>query len=100
MVGYLEDGPNLVLVAMNGWADPAPAWWLNLQGHPDASVELSGGTREVTARVATDDERSRLWAKSIAPWTATFGDLESYAALRSRKTPLVILEPRSQTQQA
>lgn len=100
IVGYLEDGPNLVLVAMNGWADPAPAWWLNLQGHPDASVELSGGTREVTARVATEDERSRLWAMSIAPWTAAFGDLESYAALRSRKTPLVILEPRSQTQQA
>jgi deazaflavin-dependent oxidoreductase (nitroreductase family) len=77
IVGYLEDGPNLVLLAMNGWADAEPAWWLNLQGHPHASVELSGATREVTARVATEDERSRLWAKSTAPWTAAFGDLDS-----------------------
>ena len=94
IVGYLEDGPNLILVAMNGWADAAPAWWLNLQAHPDARVELNGGSRDVTARAASADERSRLWAKSVGPWTAAFGDLDSYAALRSRKTPIVILEPR------
>ena len=34
---------------MNGWADPEPAWWLNLRAHPDATVELPGGTRDVTA---------------------------------------------------
>ena len=94
IVGYLKDGPNLVLVAMNGWAEPAPAWWLNLQAHPDTTVDLPEGSREVTARVANTDERSRLWAKSVGPWTAAFGDLDSYAALRSRKTPVVILEPR------
>ena len=27
---------------MNGWADPEPAWWLNLQAHPEATVELPG----------------------------------------------------------
>jgi hypothetical protein len=27
IVGYFEDGPNLVTLAMNGWADPEPAWW-------------------------------------------------------------------------
>jgi len=94
IVGYLKDGPNLVLVAMNGWAEPAPAWWLNLQAHPDTTVELREGSREMTARVANTDEWSRLWAKSAGPWTAAFGDLDSYAALRSRKTPVVILEPR------
>jgi len=31
ILGYFEDGPNLVTMAMNGWADPEPAWWLNLQ---------------------------------------------------------------------
>lgn len=97
IVGYLEDGPDLVLVAMNGWADPAPAWWLNLQAHPDARVDLPEGSREVTARVANNDERSRLWAKLAGPWTAAFGDLDSYAALRSRETPVVILKPRART---
>jgi hypothetical protein len=30
MVGYCEDGPNLVTMAMNGWGEGEPAWWLNL----------------------------------------------------------------------
>jgi deazaflavin-dependent oxidoreductase (nitroreductase family) len=42
IVGYFEDGPNLVTLAMNGWADPEPAWWLNLQIQPDVTVELAG----------------------------------------------------------
>ena len=40
IVGYIVDGPNLVVPAMNGWADPEPAWWLNLQAHPRRTVEL------------------------------------------------------------
>jgi deazaflavin-dependent oxidoreductase (nitroreductase family) len=94
IVGYVLDGSNLVLVAMNGWADPAPAWWLNLKAHPDAGVDLPGGSREVRARVANEDERPRLWAKLAGPWAVAFGGLDRYAALRSRETPVVILEPR------
>ena len=40
ILGHCEDGPNLVTMAMNGWAEPEPAWWLNLQARPDAIVEL------------------------------------------------------------
>src|SRR5262245_6581637 len=29
MLGYVEDGPNLVTLAMNGWGEAEPAWWLN-----------------------------------------------------------------------
>jgi F420H(2)-dependent quinone reductase len=94
ILGYQEDGPNLVLVAMNGWADPDPAWWLNLQGHPDARVDLATGSRDVTARAATGDERSRLWQRLAGP----FGNLDRYAAMRSRETAIVILEPRSPDQ--
>lgn len=39
ILGYYEDGPNLVTLAMNGWAAPEPAWWLNLQAHPEATVD-------------------------------------------------------------
>ena len=42
MLGYVEDGPNLVTLAMNGWGPAEPAWWLNLQAHPEARVELPG----------------------------------------------------------
>ena len=36
----LSEGPNLITLAMNGWADGEPAWWLNLQAHPNARVDL------------------------------------------------------------
>ena len=91
ILAYLEDGPNLLLMAMNGWAEPAPAWWLNLKAHPDAIVDLPGGSvREVTAREAIGEERSRLWAR----WRdVEKGDLDAYATRRT-STPLIVLEPR------
>ena len=45
MVGYYEDGPNLVTLAMNGWGKDEPAWWLNLQALPVATVDLPDGSR-------------------------------------------------------
>ena len=90
ILGFVEDGPDLVTMAMNGWADPEPAWWLNLQAHPDAMVDLPDGPRAVRARAADPDERPRLWAM----WAAYGDDLDGYAALRSRETAVVILSPR------
>lgn len=26
VLGYFEDGSDLILMAMNGWAEPTPAW--------------------------------------------------------------------------
>ena len=96
ILGYIEDGPDLVTMAMNGWADPEPAWWLNLQAQPDATVDLPGGSRAVRARAADPDERPRLWAR----WAAfnQDEDLDAYAARRSRETAVVILEPRFDAQ--
>jgi F420H(2)-dependent quinone reductase len=91
ILGYLEDGPNLITMAMNGWADGEPAWWLNLQAHPNARVQLADGPRLVKARAAAGAERSRLWAK----WREVEPNLDGYAARRSSETALVILEPRS-----
>ena len=91
ILGFFEDGPDLVTMAMNGWADAEPAWWLNLQAHPDAIVDLPGGeSRAVYGRAADPDERPRLWAMQ-----ATYDkDLDGYAARRSRETAVVILSPR------
>jgi deazaflavin-dependent oxidoreductase (nitroreductase family) len=90
ILGYYEDGPNLVTLAMNGWADPEPAWWLNLQANPDATVDLKGGSRAVRGRAAQADERARLWAG----WHERGDDVDGYATRRSRETAVVILEPR------
>ena len=91
MLGYFEDGPNLVTMAMNGWGAAEPAWWLNLRAQPDARVELAGGPRLVRGRAAVDDEHSRLWAR----WREIDANLDAYAAMRPSPTAVVVLEPRS-----
>ena len=40
ILAYLDDGPNLVTMAMNGWDPAEPNWWLNLQADPYATVQL------------------------------------------------------------
>ena len=90
ILGYFEDGPNLVTLAMNGWADGEPSWWLNLQEHPEARCALADGPCAVAARSAEGEERSRLWAR----WREIDKKLDAYAALRSSQTAVVILEPR------
>jgi deazaflavin-dependent oxidoreductase (nitroreductase family) len=94
ILGYVEDGDNLVTLAMNGWGDPAPAWWLNLQAHPEASVELKRSTRAIRAREAVGEERERLWAR-VQEHQGWGHDLDAFARLRSRETPVVVLELRS-----
>ena len=92
ILGYFEDGPNLVTMAMNGWGEAEPAWWLNVQAHPDVSVDLVDGHRAVHARAAVGDERSRLWGR----WAHYDKDLDQYAAMRSHETAVVVFEPRDE----
>jgi len=92
ILGYLEEGPDLVTLAMNGWDEGHPAWWLNLCEHPDATVRLAHEEpRPVHAREASGEERARLWQR----WAEVDVGLDSYAARRSIETPVVVLEPRS-----
>jgi hypothetical protein len=79
---------------MNGWAEPEPAWWLNLQAHPDAMVDVVGGSLAVRGRAATGEERERLWAR----WHEFGDDVDAYSRLRSATTAVVVLEPRSTEQ--
>jgi deazaflavin-dependent oxidoreductase (nitroreductase family) len=90
VLGYVEDGRNLVTMAMNGWGPAEPAWWLNLQANPDAVVRTRDGVRPVRARRARGEERERLWAR----WAEIDKDLEDFASRRPHETAVVVLEPR------
>jgi F420H(2)-dependent quinone reductase len=91
LLGYFEDGPNFVTLAMNGWGEGEPAWWLNLLATPDAQAEVRGVRQPVRGRAATGDERIMLWAR----WRDEYDEkLDQYAALRSTETAVVVLEPR------
>ena len=89
ILGYFEEGPNLVTMAMNGWMEAEPAWWLNLQARPEARVELKDGARKVRGRAAVGEEHDRLWAK----WAEIDDKLDGYATRRPGGTAIVILEP-------
>jgi deazaflavin-dependent oxidoreductase (nitroreductase family) len=92
IIGYVEDGANLVTLAMNGWDQKDPAWWLNLRALPDAAVEVKGGaTRAVHAREAIGEERERLWTQLQS--YKGYGDLDGFAQRRSQ-TAVVVFEPR------
>lgn len=93
LVGYVEDGDDLVTMAMNGWGAAEPAWWLNLQAHPDATAQTKDGIRPVRARRAQGPERDRLWAR----WSEIDKNLDAYAARRPTETAVVVLEPRDAT---
>ena len=94
IIGYLEDGPNLVAIAMNGWDEGNPAWWRNLEAQPDAVVRLAHQQpRLVHARAAAGEERDRLWQR----WVEVDPKLLAHSVRRSTVTPVIVLEPRRVT---
>lgn len=88
---YVRDGEDVVLVASKGGYARHPAWFHNLRANPEAVVQIGPERRAVRARVATPDERKRLWPKAVA----TYAGYEGYQRRTEREIPLVVLEPRS-----
>lgn len=99
IVGYFEDGSNLVTLAMNGWGEAEPAWWLNLQANPVATVVLPDGPRAVRARAASGDERERLWA-AFRDYPGWGDDITALSGRRPGATAVVVLEPAPRMREA
>jgi deazaflavin-dependent oxidoreductase (nitroreductase family) len=87
---YVEDGDNVVIVASKGGNPRNPAWFHNLKANPDTTVRIGREQRDVHARVATKDERPRLWRKAVK----AYGGYRGYQERTDREIPLVVLEPR------
>jgi len=86
----LQEGSTIVVVASRGGDDTHPAWFLNLRDNPAVDVVYQGRpSQRMHARVATAEERARLWPLVIA-------DHKNYAGYQTRtqrEIPLVLLEP-------
>lgn len=80
---------NIVIVASKGGDPKHPMWFLNLQANPDVDVVYEGKKRKMHARVATSEERERLWPKVVAGYKG-YGQ---YQTKTTREIPLVLLEP-------
>ena len=87
---YVRDGENLVLVASKGGYPRNPGWYHNLLANPDTTVQVESERRAVRARIATPDERARLWPRAVE----MYGNYADYQRRTDREIPLVILEPR------
>jgi F420H(2)-dependent quinone reductase len=89
---YLDDSPNLVVVASKGGADEHPHWFRNLMAMQSTEVELPGGVRRrVKPRVAEGTERDALWLRLVA----LYKPYGTYANRTDRQIPVVVLEPQA-----
>jgi deazaflavin-dependent oxidoreductase (nitroreductase family) len=88
---YHEDGDVVAVVASKGGQPTHPAWFHNLKANPDTTIQIGSVIRDVRARVATDEERDRLWPKFLEFYPG-YDFFERLA--KGRKIPIVILDPR------
>jgi deazaflavin-dependent oxidoreductase (nitroreductase family) len=88
----VQESETWVIVASRGGDDHHPAWFLNLREHPDVEVRMKGKPKQsMRARVATPEERTRLWPQV----TATYKGYAGYQEKTDREIPLVFLEPQN-----
>ena len=85
----LREGTTIVVVGSAGGEDHDPAWVHNVRANPDVQIAMKGAPKQARrARVATPDERARMWPKIAADFK-NYGD---YQTKTSREIPLVLLE--------
>jgi F420H(2)-dependent quinone reductase len=84
---YIQDGENYAIVGSRGGSDAPPAWWLNLQDNPHATIEITGTKRRVSARVATAEEKARYWPRLVAGYPF----YNDYQARTAREIPVILL---------
>jgi len=83
-------GETLVIVASAGGNDEHPSWFLNLRDQPRVRVAVGGGPSvDMVARVATSDERDRLWPQIVE----VLPNYARYQERTSRVIPVVLLDP-------
>jgi deazaflavin-dependent oxidoreductase (nitroreductase family) len=86
---FFRDGDTPVIVASKGGYPKHPGWFHNLRANPETTIQIGPKRMTVRARVATPEERKRLWPKAVA----TYSGYEQYQARAGREIPLVMLEP-------
>ena len=85
---YMAPGEDLIVYPSNGGKETSPAWWLNLQAEPEATIQIGGATIKVRARAGSESEYAAIWPKAET-YNPHWRD---YARSVSRRIPLVILE--------
>ena len=85
---YGKHGEDHVVVASKGGAEEHPAWYLNLSGHPEVTVQVRGDRFKARARTASAEEKPDLWRMMTERWPA----YDEYQRKTGRDIPVVVLE--------
>jgi deazaflavin-dependent oxidoreductase (nitroreductase family) len=91
LVPLLDDG-RIYVFASKGGADTNPHWYLNLEAHPQITVELGTETFPATARVLEGAERDEIYAKQ----SAVEPQFAEYQRSTERVIPVIELVRRSE----
>lgn len=84
---FFEDGERLVVIASKGGDPRDPLWWQNLKQHPEAEVQVGAERRRIRARLASSEERARLWPR-VKRENPAYAEYEKRT---TREIPVVIL---------
>lgn len=89
-LAYVEDGDAYAVIASGAGQPTHPGWYHNLQQNPNTTIEIQGKAIQVTAEVAPEEQRARIWAAVVAE----FPQFAEYQQKTSRVIPLVLLHPQ------
>jgi deazaflavin-dependent oxidoreductase (nitroreductase family) len=95
-LAFVRDDNDYIVAASNGGSDWQPAWWLNLQSRPQATMEVDGAEVTVTASAVEDEDRDQLWQR-LSDQLDTY---DSYQSKVRRQIALVRLRPVDQPEAA
>ena len=88
-VAYFEDAGRLVTTAANLGNERDPAWAVNLDAHPEATIAVGGRSRRVRAERAQGEEHERLWAR----WVELQPAARRLPEVAGRQIPVFVLTP-------
>ena len=86
---YGRDGSDYVIIASKGGADDHPDWYLNLEAHPEVTIQVRDQVMQATAERASQSDKGRIWPMMADIWP----DYDNYKEKTTRDIPVVLVHP-------
>lgn len=87
---YGSTGGEIVVIASKGGADVHPAWYLNMRGTGEVTVQIAGQAFRCSWREPDGAERDAVWAFMAG----VYPPYRAYQAATARTIPFVMLAPQ------
>lgn len=88
---YLDDGPQVIVVASYGGHSAHPEWWKNLLTEPNCRIwSAARGSEEMAASELVGEAREEVWVRLLK----IYSNYADYQDKTERRIPLIALTPR------